>query len=228
MKVSASCIKCEMQERAEFCIADNNVYEVTCQNGHSWRVVVTQEVHEILFEMGIRAIADGYYREAIFSFASSLERYYEFFIRTINFNEDFDKVWKLISSQSERQLGAYIFTYFSVYNTEPNILPKKFVEFRNKVIHRGYIANEKEAIKFGKKVAEIIIEGCLLLKNTQLGKLMDAKGRRMKRGEKTDAYLGIGTYLDCLGDEEYCYNYRTFEEYLQLYIDNKKNNPASA
>ena len=34
---------------------------------------------ELLFELGINALIDGYPREAVSSFASALERFYEFF-----------------------------------------------------------------------------------------------------------------------------------------------------
>jgi hypothetical protein len=35
---------------------------------------------EVLFDLAANAIVDGYYREAIASFAASLERFFEFFV----------------------------------------------------------------------------------------------------------------------------------------------------
>ncbi len=50
----------------------------------------------------------------ISSFTSSLERFYEFCIKVFcennSMNDDtYNKVWKQVSNQSERQLGAFYF-----------------------------------------------------------------------------------------------------------------------
>ncbi|WP_238149350.1 hypothetical protein [Arsenophonus endosymbiont of Aleurodicus floccissimus] len=58
-------------------------YEITCQNGHSSITFLQQQKFEILFDIGACAIIDGYYREAVSSFTSALERFYEFFIKVV-------------------------------------------------------------------------------------------------------------------------------------------------
>ena len=65
--------------RVEIC--DDGKYEVTCTRGHKETVILQQQKFEILFEIGAHAIIDGYYREAVSSFAASLERFYEFSIK---------------------------------------------------------------------------------------------------------------------------------------------------
>ncbi|EKK02627.1 hypothetical protein RBSH_02059 [Rhodopirellula baltica SH28] len=116
----------------------------------------------MLFEIGTNALYDGYYREAIGSFTASYERFLEFFIRIVydatgDNEETFDKTWKNVSQQSERQLGAYVFAFYSLYNVPPDLLPRKMVEFRNAVIHKGKIPTRGEAIQFGESVINIVL-----------------------------------------------------------------------
>ena len=140
----------------------SGLYDVVCQFGHKSTNIIDNIDFEMLFEYGVNALADGYYREAVSSFASALERYYEFFIKAAlhTQNIDFttiDKSWKLISGQSERQLGAYIMLYTQLFGQDPQLLnPNKEVVFRNGVIHKGNIPTRAEAVNFGNKVLDII------------------------------------------------------------------------
>lgn len=52
-----------------------------CQKGHKNFVILQEERFETLFQIGANAIIDGYYREAVNSFTTSLERFYEFSIK---------------------------------------------------------------------------------------------------------------------------------------------------
>lgn len=112
--------------------------------------------------MGLHAIKDGYYREAVANFSSALERFYEFFIKTICISRKIelakvDKAWSNVSSQSERQLGAFVFLHLLEFNEKPNILSSnKEVPYRNSVIHKGKIPTNKEAIWFGNVVLKLI------------------------------------------------------------------------
>jgi len=151
-------------------VNDNGIYEVNCAKGHTSNTIIDNINFEILFEYGLNALLDGYYRDAVTSVTSAMERYFEFFIKTIlksnnsNFNS-IDSTWKKISSQSERQLGAYIMLYFQVFGKEPLLLSQnKEVPFRNSVIHKGYIPTKKEAINYSDSVLRIIEESLLKLK----------------------------------------------------------------
>ncbi len=151
-------------------VNNNGIYEFTCLKGHKSKTVIDNINFEILFEYGLNAIVDGYYRESVSSLTSAMERYFEFFIKTIlrSSKNDFDlidKSWKKISSQSERQLGAYIMLYIQVFGEEPLLLkPNSEIPFRNGVIHKGYIPTKMETIKFGNSVMKIIEESLLKLK----------------------------------------------------------------
>lgn len=100
-----------------------------------------------------------------------MERYFEFFIKTIlrtsqsDFNQ-IDKIWNKISNQSERQLGAYIVLYSDKFVEVPLLLDNKEVGFRNKVIHKGKIPTELEAIDFGNKVMKIVETSLIKLKTS--------------------------------------------------------------
>lgn len=140
---------------------DSNLYEYTCPNGHQAATILKQQKLEILFDIGVNAILDGYYREAVASFASSLERFYEFFIKVklthdqIN-SDAIDKAWKDVSRQSERQLGAFILLYTQTFGEAPSLLNQNKVNFRNEVIHKGKIPTRSEATEFGQSVLDTI------------------------------------------------------------------------
>lgn len=152
-------------------VNNSGLYEVNCDKGHKATTIIDNVDFEILFEYGINAIADGYYREAVSSITSAMERYFEFFIKvTLRSSKaefaSIDKVWKNISSQSERQLGAYIVSYSSIFGEDPLLLnTNKDVPFRNSVIHKGYIPSKAEAIDFGNVVLQIIETSLIKLKN---------------------------------------------------------------
>ena len=115
----------------------------------------------MLFDIAVNAIGDGYMREAVASFAASLERFYEFFIKYHIHSLGIDEsillnTWKEVSNQSERQLGAFTFLFLAKYNKKAQTLDSNAAGFRNKVIHKGYIPTEAEAIDFGDNVYCII------------------------------------------------------------------------
>lgn len=150
-------------------VQDTQSYSLTCDKGHITRIAMQQSKFELLFEMGCNAIADGYYREAIASFAASLERFYEIFIKASLFqnkvtNEEIEKLWKSVySNSSERQIGAYSAIYSMLNSSQPTLLSKKTIELRNKTIHKGHIASKSEAIDYGQQVINSFIKDEVVL-----------------------------------------------------------------
>lgn len=216
MKIIVRCHQCGPNEEAALLeIGNDNLHQVTCDTGHKSSLVVTQQKHEILFEVATHAIVDGYYREAISSFSASLERYYEFFIKVISVelsSETFKKAWSQIASQSERQLGAYIMTYANIYGLPPDILPPPLTKLRNDVIHKGHIPSRLEAIIFGNAVAKIVNDGCNLLHQTKEAHLQEIIRKAMCPDDSSEhPTLVLHTYLNCLIASEL----RPFEEYLK-------------
>ena len=95
-------------------ISDDLICRFTCDNGHEVMVPLQDVRFEVLAQTGANAIVDGYYREAVASFTASLERFFEFYLSVVANERDVAKdrwtnAWKLVSNQSERQLGAVIF-----------------------------------------------------------------------------------------------------------------------
>jgi hypothetical protein len=142
-------------------LRDDGIYEFTCPSGHITTTILQEQKFEVLFEMGANTIIDGYNPAAVSSFAASLERFGEFYIKVISLKhgvaeKEFNDSWKYISNQSERQLGAFIFLYTIENKKLPTLLSNTQIKFRNKVIHKGYIPEKKEAIDFGNAVLQII------------------------------------------------------------------------
>jgi hypothetical protein len=170
MRIPLACMKC-FQERgtpddivypAE--LQDNGLYRMTCRAGHETVTSAQEQKFELLFELAAHAIVDGYYREAVLSFTSSLERFYEFYIRVIcrkhgivESISSFDDAWRNVAAQSERQLGAYIFVYLLENGSPAQLLPQNLITLRNNVVHRGKIPTKKEASDYGQSILELIV-----------------------------------------------------------------------
>ena len=136
-------------------------YEMKCLKGHTSITFLQQQKFEILFDIGAHAIIDGYYREAISSFTSSLERFYEFFIKVVCISKGISEskvaeAWKEVSNQSERQLGVFIFLHLLELGCKPILLNSNKIKFRNGVIHKGMIPSEAQALEYGQTILDVI------------------------------------------------------------------------
>lgn len=159
-------------------VLNGGLYSLTCEKGH---VTMRQLQHwdfEVLFEIGLLALLDGYYREAVFDFASAMERYAEFFVRFVVFkhgvrDEQLHSTWKLVASQSERQLGAFYFAYLWDRGTEPPHPKVGTVKLRNSVVHGGRIPTRRDAVAYGDDIL------CLI--RTQLTELKTNEGDTLGR-----------------------------------------------
>ena len=56
-------------------LEETGVYDLTCPSSHRTAFCLQNFKFELLFDLGLQAIDDGYYREAVSSFASALERF---------------------------------------------------------------------------------------------------------------------------------------------------------
>lgn len=184
MKLRINCMECFKEygkpstDFKNIEITDNGLYKSTCDNGHTTLTMLQEQKFEVLFDIGAMALIDGYPREAITSFAASLERFYEFYIKIISIKhgvnkEILNKTWKKIDSQSERQYGTYLFLYLldhkyilppTIDDEKPDISEKSkkntknWREFRNSVVHKGFIPSFEEALKYGDIVYRHILE----------------------------------------------------------------------
>jgi len=160
-------------------LGDDCIYEVKCSAGHS-AVIHTQNFKfDLLFESGIQALRDGYHREAVTSFAVALERFYEFSVGILIIDklkpqnsgqfdlqalEKYVKLWKNPLKLSEKQLGAFYSLYFNEFDESPMLFDEAFskslkhktvpnpTNFRNRVVHEGYVPTYDEAVQYGEAV----------------------------------------------------------------------------
>lgn len=144
-------------------VQEQRVYRATCPMGHPLLAILDHHAYELLFQSGLEALVDGYFRESVSSFAAALERLYEFSIRvhlTVREvkSDEIDKMWKSVSSQSERQLGMYIGIRTAKDGYQPSILSTDQTKFRNSVIHKGYFPSAVEAVQFGETVFSLILD----------------------------------------------------------------------
>lgn len=167
MKLPIVCSQCMVEDVATarpiatIAFRDDGRYATVCPKGHTSVTILQQQKFEVLFEIGAYAIVDGYYREAVSSFTSSLERFFEFFIRASLLEKGIVETvigesWQRVASQSERQFGAFIFMYASDFGTPPPTLSNSRVSFRNEVIHKGKIPSFEEAVDYGQAVLDIL------------------------------------------------------------------------
>lgn len=207
MKLPINCLQCQnSQILAEVEFIDDGRYEFTCSKGHVSTTLLQQQKFEILFEIGAYAINDGYYREAISSFTSALERFYEFFIKVICVSKGNDwpeivNTWKAIASQSERQLGAFILLYHLEHGKKPSLLSRSKNEFRNSVIHKGKIPTKQEAINYGQSVLDLVRPIIEDLRKSHSGSIQKTTFHHLNKTltpkdfERNISTLGIKTIL---------------------------------
>ncbi len=164
MRLEFYCWKCPKGtpgRRVTAAFNESGYYSFTCAHGHVHDIVTGSMLFELLAETAMQAIVDGYYRDAIASFAASYERALQFYIDVVararaTSPATFDATWKLVSSQSERQIGMYAGVYLLENNAVPPLLAQKHVAFRNRVIHQGYLPSEAEAVLFGQAVVDLL------------------------------------------------------------------------
>lgn len=165
MKIIAPCVVCAGEQKTpdvnglnfiEGELDESGVVYITCEKGHDSAVMYDARRHEVLLRSGGAALLHGHANESISSFSAALERAYEFYIRVICRENKIDqvgidKVWGSVSSQSERQFGAFSFLYL-IHEKSPFELNNKIPEIRNKIIHKGRIAKNSEALEFAELI----------------------------------------------------------------------------
>lgn len=150
------------------------IYKFECSLGHENYCLHENNKYEILYELGVDALIDDYYRESVANFASAYERFHEYcylaLLECKNVEEFFKakEELRIISKQSERQYGAFCIIFYNQFKHLPNSLESyrkkewgfeeadNAVNFRNNVIHQGYIPTKEECVSFGTLIASYI------------------------------------------------------------------------
>jgi hypothetical protein len=176
------CLKCREEKTEQQYwvkgaeLLNDQTFHLECPLGHKSVFIFNAPKFELLFDMGASALLDSFGREAVSSFAAAQERFHEFGIKVFLMKQNVSKeqlltTWKLVANQSERQLGAYYFLYLLQFNTPPPTRPNR-VEFRNKVIHKGYVPTLAEAINYAEYIYDYIVDTLKALKSS-LSKQID-------------------------------------------------------
>jgi hypothetical protein len=162
MKIFAMCMEC-MKELGRpsfepFLVPyyDDRIAYVECSQGHRSALVIQAQKFEVLMESGASALADGYTLEAVASFSTALERFFEFCLKVISTHREieaevYEEMFKDLARQSERQIGAFL-VLFALERGRSYRLNTSVVEFRNRTIHKGVIPTPDEAEKFCSQV----------------------------------------------------------------------------
>ena len=129
---------------------DGPFYELTCAAGHTTVMILSNHKYDVLFQMAAYAINDGYYRDSVVTFTSSLERFYEFAIKCMTPDTGparcVEESWKRVARQSERQLGAFIFLWLREFAEIAPLLSDEEYGFRNRVVHDGRDSNASRGV----------------------------------------------------------------------------------
>lgn len=216
MRIPLYCMQCSKETgHPSTCypaeLQDSGLYRLVCKHRHETFICLQEQKFEVLFELALNAIVDGYYREAVASFSSSLERFYEFYLRVMCVKRGLDdatveRAWKAISKQSERQFGAYAFTYLIETGTLAPTLPEQKVAFRNEVIHKGRIPSRDEAVTYGEDVLQVISPILDHLKKTDhehVGRVVGkhiTNTRQKLEGAPRVSFLSIATTVCIAGN----------------------------
>jgi hypothetical protein len=199
-------------------ITDQNYYQAACPAAHISTISLQAFKFEILFEMGAVALVEGYHREAVANFAASLERFGEFYVELMSLMDQIDPVefkdtWKLIARQSERQLGAFVFAYLRKNNKTIRYLSSKMTEFRNDVIHKGYIPTFEEVCKYGQSVLSFIDPIFEKLKEDEILSVHELIRRHYSRLPSLTNTVGLETIITS-SHSHYITGIRDFKEQI--------------
>ena len=161
MKILTVCTQCQMMQPTIVDYYDDGVAYVTCSKGHNTAHLVKSAKFEILLESGATALLDGFTFEACASLSAALGRFYEFELQVMCrargiSKEVYVEMFKGMSIQSERQLGAFMVLYVIEFG-EPYKPDRKITEIRNSVIHKGKIPTRKDANDFMSSVYSVIV-----------------------------------------------------------------------
>ena len=223
MQTSLTCMQCLAEDHvpnlsslAKVRVPDDGVLEATCNRGHRTFTIIQQQKFELLSDMAIRAIVDGYYRDAVASFAGALERLHEFSFRATCRKQGvnaptFDNTWKEMSNQSERQLGAFIGAHLIETGHPPKLLHHSQTKFRNAVIHKGMFPTRDETVRFGQAISECALPILHLLKSEPysavvqvlvLESIRDSSKPAVEVGQRTSTQ-SINTFFSLTNADEH-------------------------
>ncbi len=205
-------------------LSNDNVYTLICKKGHGTNISLQQHKFQVLLDVGMWALLDGYPDAAVSRFSVALERFYEFcvcaflYIQGLDF-ESIKDFLKFIGNSSEKEAGAFLMFYNveKFKNSEINFLKPlsdKEIAFRNKVIHKGYIPSISETEGYAELIYNFIMEFLRYLQK----KYPEAVNRATIHpycDKQAASHMTIPTMISITHDAEMC-NYTEAKEKLKI------------
>lgn len=207
---------------------DDYCYEFTCSQGHNNEFFLAVPKYALLFDMGMSAYLDGYYREATLDFAASIERFHEFCIYLMLWNEksfhsdDLTRLWNQMKKQSERQYGAFVALYYHRTSRLPQMLSNSLVSFRNDVTHKGAFPSKEKTFWYAQQVADYIKENINSI-SSFYG--FDVQGQYPALKEASERGGNIKSHMFPTIITQYSYG-NSFEDAIKLFRAQFNNNYA--
>jgi hypothetical protein len=135
-----------------------------CSRGHKQIVALRQQRFELLFELAAYSIRDGHYRQSVSSCSASLDAFYEFFLRSMAYQngikkERFDAAWKLLGISRQNRLEAYLLNYRNLCARPPVLLTAAQNDWKDSVMHQGLLPTREECVSFGQAVLNVLRSG---------------------------------------------------------------------
>lgn len=131
--------------------------EVTCQNGHTFFLANKTLKSAFLIEQGLYSFNSGFYNEAFNTLYSSFETYKQEVVSLYLYQlsqkiEEVELITKNLFDNSEKTDGAYSIAFYSMFKTPAYQLKLANRKRRNRIIHKGHIANKQDCIKLGNDI----------------------------------------------------------------------------
>ncbi|WP_125916828.1 hypothetical protein [Hymenobacter coccineus] len=143
--------------------------------------------------------------------------------------DNYQALWATMSKQSERQVGAFYALYLKEFNEAAPVFNKSWLikntglvltlngksvetsEFRNKVVHQGYIPTKAEAILYGecvnKYIHHILNKFMAINGHISLTTAMDIErhlGAMQYKGSRQRWFTGISTFIASVQESYLC------------------------
>lgn len=233
MKHYSICFECSDLEPTNYVYSIGEVEAdliavCTCPYGHKTVIRITHNLCDVLYSSAVLAYVKDCLSESVMSFAASLERSYEMFTKVTLYieglsYEQIDNFWKELSNQSERQYGAFCTQYLKSLK-EPWRIDSKMIEFRNKVVHKGYIASTEEVTNYANYITKSLYKILKHLNEKHLNESIDyyfhetkkTKAKVIELRTKYNARLGGASIISLLNWNQMDMPEVTFSEAVKI------------
>jgi hypothetical protein len=204
---------------------ESGYVKAQCKLGHAPVLGVQEPKFVLLFDIGACAYLDGYYRAAVGTMNTAIERACELFVQVVSETRGtpvgaFDRFWAGVKNRSEAQIGAFLLAYLYEHGIACGFFAKEIsvhgkrasiTSFRNRVVHQGYIPSQAEAYAFGESAHHWLTELSVTLQAAHPESVRRIQEEYWalqleaaeKQCEKITAWMSGGTIIEWAGGVEH-------------------------